>query len=314
MISVVIPLYNKSDKIKRCIDSVLEQTFKDFEIIIINDGSIDNSLEIVKMFKDFRIKIYTTENKGVVSARNFGIKASNFQIVAFLDADDFWLSNHLETLSKLAKDFPEAGLYTTKYSFLYSKNESQQLPTFSGIPERNWRGYVKNFYQASGKYRLGWTGSIAIPKHVLNKVGGFDETMKVSPYGEDIKLWTKIAIIFPVAYDTTHTCVYDLSGENHLSKNNFKNRTYAKFDEFIDYEKKDKELKKYLDMFRTEFALKQKISGNILEFKLTKGKIASENLNWKEKLLFQLSPFFLRKLYYLKSFLKDRKIKIELHN
>lgn len=314
MISIIIPLYNKSEKIMRCMQSILSQTYVNFEVIIINDGSTDNSLEIVENIKDERIIIYTTKNKGVVSARNLGIKNSNNPIICFLDADDFWLPNHLQTIIKLTKDYPHGGLYTTKYSFFHSENQPQHFPTYIGIPEENWRGIVTNFYEAGKKYRLGCTGSIAIPKQVLDQLGGFDESMNISPYGEDIKLWIKIAIHYPVVYDSTHTLVYDLSGENHLSKNNLKKRTYANFNEFVEHENKNLSLKKYLDMFRTEFALKQKIAGNINEYRSIKKNISSKNLNWKEKFLFSLPSTLLQKLYHLKSIMQERNIKIDLHN
>src|SRR5574344_1434815 len=101
MISVVIPLYNKERYIERAIRSVLNQSFQDFEIIVVNDGSTDQSVTIVKDINDSRIRIINQKNGGVSSARNKGISEAKYAIVAFLDADDVWKENHLEVIVEL---------------------------------------------------------------------------------------------------------------------------------------------------------------------------------------------------------------------
>ena len=98
MFSVVIPLYNKEKYISRAIKSVIEQTYKIFELIIIDDGSIDNSVNIVKKHKDSRIRLIEQENSGVSATRNKGIKNAKYNYIAFLDADDEWKPNFLDTI------------------------------------------------------------------------------------------------------------------------------------------------------------------------------------------------------------------------
>ncbi|KIC01072.1 hypothetical protein OA88_15890, partial [Flavobacterium sp. JRM] len=88
--SIVIPLYNKAYYIENTIKSVLYQSFTDYEIIIINDGSTDNSLEKVLEFNDKRIQLYTQQNQGASVARNLGIEKAKYNYIAFLDADDLW--------------------------------------------------------------------------------------------------------------------------------------------------------------------------------------------------------------------------------
>ena len=97
-ISIVIPLYNKGFIISETLDSVLAQTFTDFEIIIVNDGSTDNGFEIVSQFSDKRIKLFQQQNKGAAAARNLGIEKATGELIAFLDADDYWYPNHLEVV------------------------------------------------------------------------------------------------------------------------------------------------------------------------------------------------------------------------
>lgn len=93
LVSIIIPLFNKESSIKDTIISVLNQSHENIEIIIINDGSTDNSLGIVSKFKDFRIKVFNQTNQGVSSARNLGIKHSNGEFISFLDADDYFKVN-----------------------------------------------------------------------------------------------------------------------------------------------------------------------------------------------------------------------------
>src|SRR5690606_38944730 len=98
MISVVIPLYNKEVYIKQTIENVLKQSYQEFEILVVDDGSKDNGPAIVKSFTDSRIKLIQKINGGVSSARNVGIQNAKYEYIAFLDADDIWLPNHLEEI------------------------------------------------------------------------------------------------------------------------------------------------------------------------------------------------------------------------
>ena len=103
--SVVIPLYNKEEHILATLNSVLQQTFKDFEVIIVNDGSTDNSVNVVAQIKDKRIQLLTLDNQGVSYARNYGVLKSKANFIAFLDADDIWFPNHLSDLKELAEQY-----------------------------------------------------------------------------------------------------------------------------------------------------------------------------------------------------------------
>src|SRR5690606_955976 len=98
--SVIIPLFNKEKYIKATLDSVFKQTFQDFEIIVINDGSTDNSENEVLKFDSSKIRYFKTENKGVSAARNFGINQAKGRFITFLDADDYWLPHFLSEIYK----------------------------------------------------------------------------------------------------------------------------------------------------------------------------------------------------------------------
>ena len=115
MFSIIIPLYNKADYIAETLKSVLNQTYCDYEVIVVNDSSTDNSLEVASSFQDERIHIYTKENEGVSAARNYGIMHAKYDYIAFLDADDIWESDYLECQKKLIGTYPDAGIYSTAF-------------------------------------------------------------------------------------------------------------------------------------------------------------------------------------------------------
>ena len=135
LFSVVIPLYNKEKYIKRAINSVLKQTFRNFEIIVVNDASTDNSLSVVKSIKDKRIKIFDrTRNMGPHFARNCGIKNAKGKYIAFLDADDAYKSFFLMTIVKLMFKYKDIKIYATSFNKIYKY----------ASPERSFYGKNKD--------------------------------------------------------------------------------------------------------------------------------------------------------------------------
>ena len=114
MFSIIIPVYNGEKFIEDAVNSVFEQTYNDWEMVIVNDGSKDNTAEVLKKYEsDSRIRIIHKENGGVSSARNLAISESKGSHIVFLDADDVWHNNHLEIMNKLINQYPDAGLYGT---------------------------------------------------------------------------------------------------------------------------------------------------------------------------------------------------------
>ena len=126
MFSIIIPLYNKADYIAETLKSVLNQTYCDYEVIVVNDSSTDNSLEVASSFQDERIHIYTKENEGVSAARNYGIMHAKYDYIAFLDADDIWMPDKLSTQLEYIKEVqktsnPQAGFVFMGYEFADEK-------------------------------------------------------------------------------------------------------------------------------------------------------------------------------------------------
>ena len=160
--SVVIPLYNKQDYIEATLKSVLNQTFQDFEIIIIDDGSTDNSLEKLSKLKDTRTTIIKQKNAGVSVARNKGIDLAKAKHIALLDADDLWYSNHLEELKRQILCFPDAGLYCNNYQIFFSKKFS--CPANFKFEFKKDCLIVDDFFKASITNSVAWTSAVGFSK------------------------------------------------------------------------------------------------------------------------------------------------------
>lgn len=147
MISVVIPLYNKAECISRTIESVLSQTYEEFEIIVVNDGSTDGSVNIVSQLKDDRIRIVQKPNGGVSSARNLGVQSAKYDWIVFLDADDVMLPNNLDILYTQQKEY-NTDISTANY-YVETETGSRILKrkdSCKGIVKSNLRWYYFDKY------------------------------------------------------------------------------------------------------------------------------------------------------------------------
>src|SRR5690606_33115952 len=111
--SVVISVFNKEKYIGETLKSVLAQTFSDFEIVVLNDGSTDNSEAEILKFTDARIRYFSAENQGASAARNFTIKQAKAAYIALMDADDYWYPFYLEEQNRLITAFPEESVFAT---------------------------------------------------------------------------------------------------------------------------------------------------------------------------------------------------------
>lgn len=204
--SVVIPLYNKSYSIVRCVDSILNQSYRDFEIIVVNDGSTDDSLSMIKStytneIQQKVIKIIDQPNQGVSVARNNGIKLSKYDYICLLDADDEWRPNFLEKMKALIRDYPEANLYSLAH--LVKKEGSQLRKPKLGLCDSH-RGYVNDFFKSSSKGEVVNSSKVCIRKKALVVFGGFPERVVA---GEDLYVWIMLALKGKVACDMIYSTI-----------------------------------------------------------------------------------------------------------
>lgn len=203
MISIIIPLYNKEKYIARTLNSVLKQTFKDFEIVIVNDGSNDKSIEIIETFTDNRIKLISQKNSGVSSARNKGIKESKYDLIAFLDADDEWNENYLDKINDLISKYPKCIAFSTSY--IISNNNSLVYNETKGLIDKDLI-FEDYFDIASKNAPPFYTSSIVVRKKSLQQIGMFPVGVTA---GEDLITWARLALIGNIAYSKEHLSTYN---------------------------------------------------------------------------------------------------------
>jgi len=307
--SVIIPLYNKADYIENTLKSVISQTFTDYEIIVINDGSTDKSETLVLGFNDERINIYNQKNQGVSVARNFGIQKSQGKLIAFLDADDFWFPNHLEELANLYHDFPDCGMYCSRYKIRTTENHFQ-IPHYKEI-KSSFRGIVENYFFSNRPFRITWTSCLAIPKEILEKFEGFTPNIT---NGQDFELWTKIGIEYQVAITNTITAIYNFYIPDSLAKNNISSMKLMDFEQFIISEQQNPDLKAFLDIHRFFYAILYKTYGDSnIANKFYYG-INKKNIGLINRLLFHLPKKMLQKLYKIKHLLKKKNLEFSTYN
>lgn len=295
--SIIIPLYNKENHIENTLKSVLNQSFIDFEIIVVNDGSTDNSEQIVFQFNDNRIHYFYKKNEGVSIARNFGIEQAKSNLICFLDADDFWYENFLETMYRYIKKLPEYKVFSSAIEIETSKTI---FPAQYSI-KRNNDFEIINFFEASEKESVIWTSSTVFHKSVFTKTGMFDPNIKIS---EDTDLWIRVGLQYQIVFiwKILARYVYDERSISRASNYIFEESSFAKY---YEEEKTNKNLKKYLDLNRFSVAIKNKLNDDLINFQKNYEVIDLNNLEFKKRFLLKLPTSILKKLIYLKLFLAN---------
>ncbi len=213
--SVVIPLFNKEDYIERCIRSVAAQVYDNYEIIVVDDGSTDMSVELVNRLKISNLRLIQQENGGVSKARNTGISNAVGEWVAFLDADDFWEPEYLHEMTILQSKYSSASLCCSAYCF---DSPNGRKPAKLCIPGKTDYRLIDNYFYTTCRGNLPVTASsVSIKRAALNEIGGFPEGWKM---GEDIFVWMRIAIDYQLAICMKQLAIYDESDTGSATKKN----------------------------------------------------------------------------------------------
>ncbi len=195
--SIIIPLYNKASYIRKALESVLAQTYANYECIVMDDGSTDGSAEVVQctmhnaectMGK--KIRLLSQPNAGVAAARNNAVKEAKGEYLCFLDADDWGELTFLEEMARHIARCPDAGLYATNYVYYKPGKTYVALDMPTGYID-----YPKAYLHSTAMPV--WTGAVAMPRRVFEEIGGFPAGVRL---GEDFLLWAKTAMRYPVAF------------------------------------------------------------------------------------------------------------------
>lgn len=305
--SVIIPLYNKEKYIGDTLNSALKQTFEDFEIIIVDDGSTDKSYQIVSKFKDPRIIKIQQKNKGVSEARNTAIACAKSKYIALLDADDIWNSNHLEEHYKSIKKFPQAALYSNSYFVKLTETKLIKATYNVDIKNTTKIHIVEDYFTACSIYQIAWTSAIVINKKDFYDVGGYNPKIKS---GEDIDLLIRFGINKSIVFNSKHTCYYDKTVKNSLSKINDLESKFKLFTSYKNHESTNKYLKQYLNLYRYSLAIQCILSKNKDTFQKLLPEIDMTLLNYKQKILLRMPHKLLAFLKKTHLFLINRGIYI----
>lgn len=189
MVSIIIPTYNREKLIKRAIDSVLNQTYQDYEVIIIDDGSKDRTKEVIEEIGDNRIRYIGLEiNQGVSHARNVGIQEARYEYIAFLDSDDEWMPNKLELqMRKMTKASNEVGIVFCRMGGKLRNSEKRFL-----CPDESYKKEILegNIFHPLLLQNVIGTPTMLVRKKCLEEIGGFKETLQCL---EDWELILRIA-------------------------------------------------------------------------------------------------------------------------
>lgn len=216
-VSVIVPTKNRAHYVSSAIQSVLDQTFRDFEIIVVDGASIDNTREVISKFDDERIRyIREKKDRGVSASRNIGIKHSRGKFIAFLDDDDLWMSSKLEKQLNLINKNLDIGAVSTGAWII---NKSSKI-IGSGIPSP--RGNI--FPKILKKNCVGNCSMVLVRKECFEKVGLFDENL---PAGEDFDLWIRLAKHYQFDYVNEPLILYRVH-EKRISTNPYATLQAAK--------------------------------------------------------------------------------------
>ena len=197
MISVVIPLYNKEKQIRATLEFVLTQSYQDFEVIIVDDGSTDRSIEEASAVNDPRIRLIHQENAGVSAARNRGIEEARGEYIAFLDADDRWKPEYLQTQYELTLQYPECSVFACNYEFVDAQGQVRST-IIRKLLFADEHGALSNYFEvASSSNPPLWTSAVMVRKEAIQSIGGFPLGIKS---GEDLLTWARLACQYMIAY------------------------------------------------------------------------------------------------------------------
>jgi glycosyltransferase involved in cell wall biosynthesis len=208
-VSVIMPSYNAGAYIAEAIQSVIGQTFGNWELIIVDDGSRDNTAEIVaKHLADKRIHFIKQENRGASASRNVGIRRSRGRYIAFLDADDIWLPEKLEKQMTVFAKYPHAGVCSAGY---YAISPAGEL--LGTRLHDEYYGNLAKFLFLKGSPAM---SSAVVSREVLEKIGFLDEAL---PYAMDFDLWLRISLHYPF-YCLGEPLIYYRQGQPSISSRN----------------------------------------------------------------------------------------------
>lgn len=287
-ITVVIPLFNKATTIQSTLKAVLAQTKPVHEIVVVNDGSTDNGVEVVEKMNIPNLSLVHQKNQGAAAARNTGIKNVKSDFIAFLDADDYWHQNYLEEIEKLIETYPDEHVFATALEV--EKKNGVFPASYSIDAYKKEETYRLNYFKASLQASILHSSSTVIKKEIIDTVGLFNVNF---PSGQDTDFWIRIGLHFPVIF-SSKICVRYNFVPNSLSLRSKKLRTKPTYENYKKEEKENPPLKRFLDNNRYALAILAKLDNDTKGFQKMKEEINLENMNYKKRFLLKMPRVLLK--------------------
>lgn len=287
--SVVISVFNKEKYIADTLKSVLAQTFTDFEVVILNDGSTDKSEAEILKFTDSRIRYFSKENSGASAARNFTIQQAEAEYIALMDADDYWYPFYLEEQNRLLNEFSNESVFATATEI--KRNRKTFKNTYS-IQTIGQDAVLVDYFESSQLDSVLLSISTVLKKEVFTNVGWYDPKIKS---GEDTDLYVRIGLKNKVVF-SPKVCATYIVRKNSLFQSIKKLEEKANFEAYEVFEKDNPALKKFLDLNRYSLCILAKMEGNKEAFQKNFRKINQENLSKKQQFLLRQNKTILKYL------------------
>lgn len=250
--SVVMPVYNKEKYVAASIQSILDQTYPYFELIVVDDGSTDGSADVIASVTDDRIRYIRQTNGGESAARNNGIRQAAHGYIAFLDSDDLWLPDYLERINALIDKYPEAGAYGCAY--LHEPVVDGTLQKAASMEKDDTEHVIENYFEFVMSHQQSLTASTTtVRRSVFEKAGGFPVGLR---NWVDLDLWARIGLYFNVVFTERVCAIYnDLPDSVSKVKVKLHAPTFDDYKKYLRSEDITKERKKTF----LEYVIRQKM-------------------------------------------------------
>ena len=305
--SIVIPVFNKEKYIKETILSVLNQTYDNYEIIIINDASTDNSLKIIEqVISDKAVIINNKNNLGLSASRNIGFEASSEKYVAFLDGDDVWDKNFLKEINELIINFPKESIFGTYYKENY--NGKILYPKIN-IKEKllGTKFVVKNFFEANLRRLIITQSCLVFKKNIFDTVGLYN--LEIT-FAEDIDFYIRCFQNFNLAYSyqTYHT--QRKMVHKSISNSKTDNLNYPLLDKYLGI---SDELNRFINFYNYCFCRRKKNEGSKKSMIYYRNKIRFRWIGFLKTIVLFLPEFLYTTLLKFKRYLLKKGINISTY-
>ena len=283
LFSVIVPLYNKQAYIVETIKSIINQSCQDFELIVVDDCSTDDSLSLVKSLQIPNIQIISHKtNKGLSATRNTGSRQAKGKLITMIDADDSWRYDFLSSISEMVVNFPKASIFGTGFNEIYSNGKKIWAKPKLPLYKENARFIVNDFFENSLGMPLYCMSSVAYKRNVIEEVGGFDEDIM---YSEDIDFYIKINLNYKSVYYHAPLSNVRVGGPEQMTVVKLTHQYLPDLDKYESENSKNTSLIKYLNFKRYIYAMRYRQSGEHNHFCRLRKSTRKQMLTFRQIIL-----------------------------